>query len=45
MHGNNFVFSCWSVQPNRDSKDEIIARENYWNVVLLTRGKYGLNDN
>jgi len=24
---------------------ETIARENYWNVVLLTRGKYGLNDN
>jgi hypothetical protein len=30
---------------SRDSEQHIIQREAYWKDVLLTRGKFGYNDN
>ena len=41
----NFQISLLEQASSRDSEQYIIQRENYWKEVLLTRGKYGLNEN
>ena len=41
----HFVYSLLEVSSSRDSNQRVIERESYWKDVLLTRGKYGLNDN
>ena len=41
----NIRFCLLERASSRESKNEIIARENYWKAVLLTRGKHGMNDN
>ena len=41
----NFKFSLLEQASSRDSEQYIIQRENYWKDILLTRGKYGLNEN
>ena len=41
----NFKFSLLEQASSRDSEQYVIMREVYWKQVLMTRGKYGLNDN
>lgn len=41
----NFWFSLLEQASSRDSEQYIIQREAYWKNVLLTRGKFGLNEN
>ncbi|MBQ0720677.1 MAG: GIY-YIG nuclease family protein [Gammaproteobacteria bacterium] len=41
----NFQISLLEQASSRDSEQYIIQRESYWKRVLLTRGKYGLNQN
>ncbi|MBD3654493.1 GIY-YIG nuclease family protein [Kangiella sp.] len=41
----NFVFSLLEQASSRDSEHHIISRESYWKRVLMTYGKFGLNDN
>tara|TARA_R110002049_G_scaffold70521_6_gene182116 strand:+ start:5478 stop:5936 length:459 start_codon:yes stop_codon:yes gene_type:complete len=41
----NFQFSLLEQASSRDSEQHIIQREAYWKDVLLTRGKFGYNDN
>jgi hypothetical protein len=41
----NFRFSLLEHASSRDSEQHIIKRESYWKEVLLTRGKFGLNEN
>ncbi len=41
----NFQFSLLEQASSRDSEQYIIQRESYWKEVLLTRGKFGLNEN
>lgn len=38
-------FSLLEQASSRDSEQYIIQRESYWKKVLMTQGKYGLNDN
>ncbi len=40
-----FQISLLEQASSRDSEQYVIQRENYWKEVLLTRGKYGLNEN
>jgi len=42
---DNFHFSLLEQASSRDSEQYIIQRESFWKEVLLTRGKYGLNEN
>ena len=41
----NFKFSLLEQASSRDSEQYVIMREAYWKKVLMTRGKYGLNNN
>jgi len=41
----NFQFSLLEQASSRDSEQYIIQRESFWKEVLLTRGKYGHNEN
>lgn len=41
----NFQISLLEHASSRDSEQHIIQREAYWKEVLLTRGKFGLNEN
>lgn len=41
----NFQVSLLEHASSRDSEQHIIQREAYWKEVLLTRGKFGLNEN
>lgn len=41
----NFKFTLLEYRPAPTPDDTVIYRENYWKEVLLTRGKYGLNQN
>jgi len=41
----NFLISLLEQASSRDSEQYIIKRESYWKDVLLTRSKFGLNDN
>lgn len=41
----NFQFSLLEQASSRDSEQHVIQREAYWKGVLLTRGKFGHNDN
>ncbi len=41
----NFQFSLLEQASSRDSEQHVIQREAYWKDVLLTRGKFGHNDN
>ena len=41
----NFKFTLLEYRPAPTPDKTIIARESYWKEVLLTRGKYGLNQN
>ena len=41
----NFQISLLEQASSRDSEQYVILRENYWKEVLLTRTKFGLNDN
>ncbi len=41
----NFQFSLLEQASSRDSEQHIIQREAYWKDVLLTRGRFGYNDN
>lgn len=41
----NFQFSLLEQASSRDSEQYILMREVYWKQVLLTRGKFGLNEN
>ena len=41
----NFKFTLLEYWPAPTPDDTVIDRENYWKDVLLTRGKYGLNQN
>ena len=41
----NFQFSLLEQASSRDSEQQILNREAYWKRVLLTRGKFGLNEN
>lgn len=40
-----FKFSLLEQASSRDSEQYVILREAYWKQVLMTRGKYGLNEN
>lgn len=40
-----FRISLLEQASSRDSEQYIIQRESYWKEVLLTRGRYGLNEN
>jgi len=40
-----FKFCLLEQASSRDSEQYIIIREAYWKQVLMTRGKFGLNDN
>lgn len=40
-----FKFSLLEQASSRDSEQYIIMRESYWKEVLMTRGKFGLNEN
>ncbi len=40
-----FKFSLLEQASSRDSDQYIIMREAYWKQALMTRGKFGLNDN
>ncbi len=41
----NFKFTLLEYRPAPTPDETIDNRENYWKEVLLTRGKYGLNQN
>ncbi len=41
----NFKISLLEQASSRDSEQHIIQRENFWKELLLTRGKFGLNEN
>ena len=41
----NFQISLLEQASSRDSEQYVIKRENYWKEVLLTRSKFGFNDN
>ena len=41
----NFQISLLEHASSRDSEQHIQEREAYWKEVLLTRGKFGLNEN
>jgi hypothetical protein len=41
----NFHFSLLEQASSRDSEQYIIRRESFWKEVLLTRGRYGHNEN
>lgn len=41
----HFYFSLLEQSSSRDSEQYIIQRESFWKKVLLTRGKYGHNEN
>jgi len=41
----NFRISLLEQASSRDSEQYIQQRESYWKDVLLSRGKFGLNDN
>jgi hypothetical protein len=41
----NFQISLLEQASSRDSEQYVILRESYWKEVLLTRSKFGLNDN
>jgi len=41
----NFKFTQLEYRPAPTPDETIDNRENYWKEVLLTRGKYGLNQN
>jgi len=41
----NFQITLIEQASSRDSEQYIIQREMFWKEVLLTRGKYGLNEN
>lgn len=40
-----FRFALLESRPTSMSDDAILARENFWKGVLLTRGEHGLNRN
>lgn len=40
-----FRFSLLEQASSRDSEQYVLIREGFWKTVLLTRGKFGLNDN
>ena len=42
---NNFNFTLLEWFTLGTDKDYIISRENYWKNTMLSRGKYGYNDN
>jgi len=42
---NYFQFCLLEQISSRDSEQYVIQRESFWKDVLLTRGKYGLNEN
>jgi len=42
---DNFQLSLLEQASSRDSEQYIIQRESFWKEVLLSRGKYGLNEN
>lgn len=41
----NFKFTLLEYRPAPTPDDTVIYRESYWKEVLLTRGRYGLNQN
>jgi hypothetical protein len=41
----NFQISLLEQASSRDSEQHVIQREGYWKEVLLTHGKFGLNEN
>lgn len=41
----NFQLCLLEQASSRDSEQYIIQRESFWKQVLLSRGKYGLNEN
>ena len=41
----HFKISLLEQASSRDSEQYVISRETYWKQVLMTRGKYGLNEN
>lgn len=41
----NFKFTLLEYRPAPTPDDTVIKRESYWKKVLLTQGKYGLNQN
>jgi len=41
----NFRFALLEHRPFRAADEIIIARENFWKQLLLTRGEQGLNRN
>ena len=41
----HFEFALLEQLPQRYEPAQVIARENYWKQLLLTRGAFGLNDN
>ena len=41
----NFKFTLLEYRPASTPDETIDNRESYWKEVLLTRGKYGLNQN
>ena len=41
----NFQISLLEQASSRDSEQYVIKREGYWKDVLLTRSKFGLNEN
>ncbi len=41
----NFRLSLLEYRPMKTDDDKIIERENYWKEALLSRGKFGYNNN
>ncbi len=41
----NFQISLLEQASSRESEQHVIQRESFWKEILLTRGKYGLNEN
>jgi hypothetical protein len=40
-----FKFSLLEQASSRDKEQYIIMRETYWKQVMMSRGKFGLNEN
>jgi len=41
----NFRFALLEYRPMKTDDNDVIARENYWKEVFLSRGEYGYNKN
>jgi len=42
---DNLVFALLDYWPKREPDALVLKREEYWKQVLLSRGKFGLNEN